>query len=159
MLIGSAIVGAFIFEGFGFVLSYMYISETIKMVILFFGIFILLIIGLAMRKPLLFSSNSYYNFLSAEMRPIFRFYQYVIPYVSSSILIILFRLPLSLYELLLFVMPVFLFVPLFISVGRFPKFYFEKARKKFYYERKLIISVAILFVLYRIILGFGIDFN
>jgi len=158
MVIGSAVVGAFIFEGFGFVLTYLYISETIKMVILFIGIFIMLIIGLAMLKPFLFSSNIYYNYLSPEMRPIFRFHQFVVPYIVSTLIIIVFKFPLSLYEMLLLLLPVFMLIPLFLSINRFPKFYFEKTRKTFYYDKRLIYITIVVFVIYRVVLGIGIDF-
>ena len=63
MLIGSFIIGAFNFEGIGIVMSYLYLTDTTKMVILFSGLIVLFAVGMAMVKPMLFLANSYYNFL------------------------------------------------------------------------------------------------
>jgi len=72
MLLGSFIIGAFNFEGFGIVLSYLYLADTAKMLLLFAGLLLLLGIGMAMVKPFLFTSNIYFKFLSPKMRPAFR---------------------------------------------------------------------------------------
>jgi len=157
MLFGSFIIGAFNFEGFGIVLSYLYLADTAKMLLLFSGLLLLIGIGMAMVKSFLFSANSYFNFLSPKMRPTFRRDQFVLPFVISTLLLLVIKYPLSLYETLMLFIPLFVLLPLYWGIGRFPVFYFEEAEKSIQISSRLIIVTAVVYVLYRVILGIGIN--
>jgi hypothetical protein len=157
MLFGSFIIGAFNFEGFGIVLSYMYLADTAKMLILFVGLLLLIAIGMAMVKVFLFSANSYFNFLSPKMRPAFRRDQFILPFVCSTLILLAIKYPLSLYEMLMLFIPLFMLMPLFWGIGRYPVFYFEEAEKSIQLSSRLIIVTTGMYVFYRIILGIGIN--
>jgi hypothetical protein len=159
MLFGSFIIGAFNFEGFGIVLSYMYLADTAKMLILFVGLLLLIAIGMAMVKVFLFSANSYFNFLSPKMRPAFRRDQFILPFVCSTLILLAIKYPLSFYEMLMLFIPLFMLMPLFWGIGRYPVFYFEEAEKSIQLSSRLIIVTAGIYVFYRIILGIGINFG
>ncbi len=157
ILFGSFIMGAFNFEGFGIVLSYLYLVDTAKMLLLFAGFLLLIAIGMAMVKPLLFSANIYYNYLSPEMRPKFRRDQFVLPFVNSTIILVLLKYPTSLYETLMLLIPFFIFMPLFWGIGRFPVFYFEETEKSIKLNYRLVILTLGIIILYRVVLGLGIN--
>jgi len=157
MLFGSFIIGAFNFEGFGIVLSYMYLADTAKMLILFVGLLLLIAFGMAMVKVFLFSANSYFNFLSPKMRPAFRRDQFILPFVCSTLILLAIKYPLSLYETLMLFIPLFMLMPLFWGIGRYPVFYFEEAEKSIQLSSRLIIVTTGIYVFYRIILGIGIN--
>jgi len=157
MLFGSIIIGAFNFEGFGIVLSYWYLADTAKMLLLFSGLLILLGIGMAMVKIFLFSANSYFNFLSPKMRPAFRRDQFMIPFVISTLFLLAVKYPLSLYETLLLFMPLFVLLPLYWGIGRYPVFYFEEAEKSIQISFRLVLVTAAAYIIYRVVLGFGIN--
>lgn len=157
MLFGSFIIGAFNFEGFGIVLSYLYLADTAKMLLLFSGLLALIGIGMAMVKAFLFSANIYFNFLSPKMRPVFRRDQFMIPYVISTLLLMVIKYPLSLYETLMLFIPFFILMPLFWGIGRFPVFYFEEAEKSIQISTRLVIVTLGVFLVYRIVLGIGIN--
>lgn len=157
MLFGSFVIGAFNFEGFGIVLSYLYLADTAKMLILFVGLILLLGIGMAMVKAMLFSANSYYNFLTTEMRPTFRRDQFIIPYVISTLFLLALKYPLSLYETLMIFMPVFILLPLFWGIRRLPVYYFEEESKSIHISVKLVFSTIIIYTLYRIVLSSGVN--
>jgi hypothetical protein len=159
MLVGAFIIGAFNYEGLGVVLSYLYLADTAKMLILFIGIILLLGIGMAMVKPMLFTANMYYKFLSPEMRMTFRFNQFVIPYLIATTLIFFLRYPLSFYETLLLIIPLFMLFPLFIDAGVLPTYFFEETDKPIHISIKLIIVTLIFVVLFRVLLGIGIKFS
>jgi hypothetical protein len=156
MFLGSIMLGAFIFEGFGFVLSWMYLQDTAKMIILFISLFMMLAVGSVMTRPFLYSANTYYNSLSSEIRPSFRKYQFFIPYIAGSVIILLLRFPLSLYELLLTLTPVLIILPLWWGIGRFPPFYFEEHPKTIEIHWRLVIIAIIAILLYLIVMGYGI---
>jgi len=157
MLFGSFIIGAFNFEGFGIVLSYLYLADTAKMLLLFTGMLLLLGIGMSMVKPFLFSANIYYKFLSPEMRPAFRRDQFFLPFLFSTVILFTVKYPLTLYEALLLIVPVFLLMPLYWGIGRFPVFYFEETHKSIHIHYRLVIITLIIFFLYRILGGIGMN--
>ena len=151
MLFGSFIIGAFNFEGFGIVLSYLYLADTAKMLLLFSGLLILVGIGMAMVKAFLFSANIYFNFLSPKMRPAFRRDQFIIPFIISTLLLLVIKYPLSLYESMMLFIPLFMLLPLFWGIGRFPVFYFEEGDKTIKISIKLVLITFGAYILYRIL--------
>jgi len=157
ILFGSFIIGAFNFEGFGIVLSYLYLSDTAKMLLLFSGLIILLGIGMAMVKVFIFSANSYFNFLSPRMRPAFRRDQFILPFVISTLVLLVIKYPLSLYEALMLLIPVFILMPLYWGIGRYPVFYFEETKKTIQISYRLVFVTIGIFVIYRVVLGIGIN--
>jgi len=157
MLLGSIIMGAFNFEGFGIVLSYLYLADTAKMLLLFGGLIILIAIGMAMVKVFLFSANSYFSFLSPKMRPAFRRDQFILPFAFSTLILLITKYPLSLYETLMLFIPFFILMPLFWGIGRYPVFYFEESEKSIKISTRLIIVTLGVYIIYRVILGFGIN--
>jgi hypothetical protein len=159
MLFGSFIIGAFNFEGFGIVLSYLYLADTAKMILLFIGMLILIAIGMAMVKVFLFSANIYFNFLTPEMRPAFRRDQFVLPFLISTLLLFIIKYPLSLYETLMLFIPMFIILPLYWGIGRYPVFYFEETKKSIQISTRLIFITLGIYILYRVFLGIGINFG
>jgi len=159
MLLGSFIIGAFNFEGFGIVLSYLYLADTAKMLLLFTGLLLLIAIGMAMVKPFLFTANIYFKFLSPKMRPAFRRDQFIIPFFLSTFILMVLKYPTTLYENLMLIVPVFMLLPLFWGIGRFPVFYFEETEKSISLHLKLLILTMVIFILYRVFLGIGINFG
>lgn len=157
MLIGSIIVGAFNFDGFGIVLSYWYLADTAKMLLLFSGLLVLLGIGMGMVKIFLFSANSYFNFLSPKMRPTFRRDQFMLPFVISTLFLLMIKYPLSLYETLLLFMPLFVLLPMYWGIGRYPVFYFEEVEKSIKISSNLVIVTISAYIIYRVVLGIGIN--
>jgi hypothetical protein len=157
MLFGSFVVGAFNFEGFGIVLSYLYLADTAKMLILFIGLLILIGIGMAMVKVFLFSANIYFNFLSPAMSSTFRRNQFIFPYLFSTAFLMVLKYPLTLYETLLLIIPVFILLPLYWGISKYPVFYFEETDKIIKINYYLVFITVSILVLYRIILGIGIN--
>jgi len=157
MLFGSFIIGAFNFEGFGIVLSYLYLADTAKMLLLFTGLLLLIGIGMAMVKAFLFSANIYFNFLSPEMRPAFRRDQFILPYIISTLFLLVIKYPLSLYESLILFIPIFVLLPLFWGIGRYPIFYFEETEKSIRISFRLVFITLGLYTVYRVVLGTGIN--
>ena len=157
MLFGSFIIGAFNFEGFGIVLSYLYLADTAKMLLLFFGLLILIAIGMGMVKAFLFSANIYFQFLTPKMRPAFRRDQFIIPFIVSTLFLQLIKYPLSFYETLILFIPFFMLMPLYWGIDRYPVFYFEEVEKIIRISKRLVVVTIVAFALYRIVLGIGIN--
>jgi len=157
MLFGSFVIGAFNFEGFGIVMSYLYLADTAKMLILFIGLIILLAIGMGMVKIFLFSANSYFNFLSPKMRSAFRRDQFLIPFLISTTILLIVKYPISIYENLILFMPLFTLMPLYWGINRYPVFYFEETPKSITISYRLVFITLGTVILCRAVLGLGIN--
>ena len=157
MLFGSFVIGAFNFEGFGIVMSYLYLADTAKMLILFVGLILLLGMGMGMVKVFLFSANSYFNFLSPKMRSAFRRDQFLLPFLFSTVILLVIKYPISLYDTLMLFIPVFMILPLYWGISRYPVFYFEETPKTIAISYRLVLITLGLCIVYRAVLGIGIN--
>ncbi|NVO18306.1 MAG: hypothetical protein HXX13_01315 [Bacteroidetes bacterium] len=156
MFIGSVVIGAFFYEGMGYVYAWMYVDDTLKMFLLFGGLVIMLGIGTWMVKPMLVSANIYYNTGRAENRREFKRYQFIYPYIISTIILILYRLPLSLYETFILITPGFFLLPLLSSFHQYTIFFFDEKERNNKLNIKVLIFTLVLMLIYRIILGYGL---
>lgn len=153
---GSLILGAFLYEGTGYIFAWLYFTETTKMLILFGGILILLIIGTLMARSMLFTANSYFNYLSPEIRNTFIRWQFIYPFIISVIILLIVRIPLSLFESLLLLTPIFTLIPLYWSVERHSVFYFEEGEKTHQINFYLVAAATGIFIIYIIIFTIGL---
>jgi len=156
IFVGSFVLGAFIYEGMGFVYAWMYLQETEKMFLLFSGLILLLGTGTIMIKPMLLAANSYYNSSRPEDRLQFKLDQYLFPYLIGSGILLALRFPVTLYEALLLVTPIFIIIPLFIGFYRFTIFYFDENERKNQLKKSILIFTIVILVAYRIFFGFGL---
>lgn len=146
---GSVILGAFLYEGTGYIFAWLYLTETTKMLLLFGGILILLIIGTLMSRSMLFTANSYFNYLSPVIRTTFIKWQFIYPYLISVAILLLVRIPLTLYESLLLLTPIFTLIPLYWAIERHSVYYFEEGHKPHninYFLVAVAIGMLIIFV-------------
>lgn len=156
MFVGSMVLGAFLYEGMGYVYAWMYLQDTAKMFLLFSGLVIMIGSGTLMVRPMLLTANSYYNYSKAEMRNEFKREQFLYPYLISTVILILARLPLSIYEMLLIITPGFILLPLFSNMHKFTIFFFDEKERIIKLNMKLMVIAILLLVSFRVFLGIGI---
>lgn len=156
--LGSAIAGALLGEGFGHVLTWMYIPDTGKLIFTLIGLFGLAAIGFAITKLFLLSANSYYNMQEVSDRPGFILHQALLPYIFGTVVIIAMRLPLGYYELLRILTPLIVILPLFINSKGFPITYFDENPRTIKISSSLIAAAIVILAVYRIGLSFPLRF-
>lgn len=156
IFVGSIVVGAFIYEGMGYVFAWMYLTDTIKMFLLFAGLIIMIGSGTYLVKPMLLSANSYFSKGRPEDRASFKVQQFFLPYLISTIILIVLRLPVTLYELLLLITPGLILLPLFSGLHRFTIFFFDDNDRKIRLNYKLIIIASAILIAYRVLMSFGL---
>jgi hypothetical protein len=155
-VIGGILIGAFIGEGPGYVLAYIYMTDTSKLFLALFGIFFLLGIGSAMVRPMLFTANSYYNSQKPDGRFAFIGKQFILPFFIGSGILVLAKLPMQSFEALLMAPFLILLLPLLFLSKSFPEFYFDENIKKTSVNWKFLILTIGLFVLMAIGLREGL---
>lgn len=146
-VIGGILIGAFIGEGPGYVLAYIYMTDTSKLFLALFGIFFLLGIGSAMVRPMLLTANSYYNNQRQEMRFTFIRRQFLMPFIIGNAILVAAKLPMETFEALLLAPFIILLLPLLFLSNSFPEFYFDENPKKRTIHWKLIIITLMLLLI------------
>lgn len=156
IFVGSFVIGAFIYEGMGFVYAWMYLQETEKMFLLFSGLMLMLGTGTIMVKPMLLAANSYYNSSRPEDRFLFKLDQYLYPYLIGTAILLALRFPVSLYEGLLLGTPIFMLLPLFIGFYHFTIFYFDEKERQIRLKFSILVFAILLLAAYRVAFWFGL---
>lgn len=149
LFFGAMLVGALLSDGFGHVLVWSFVMDTGKLVISLFALFMLTLIGTALTKPALISANSYYNFQKPEHRKTFIKYQFIIPYVAGTILLILVEFPLEIYSLFLKGSIFLILLPILLRAPVFADLYFDDEPKTIKIGWRYVIIVIILILLWR----------
>jgi hypothetical protein len=154
--IGGILVGALSGEGPGYVLSYVYMSDTAKLFIALLGIFSLLGIGSFMVKPMLFSANSYYNEQQPGIRLRFIANQFYLPFLLGNIILIVTRFPMKGYELMLISSSVLLLLPIYFRASSYPEFYFDENKKEINVSWRIVLVTLLVLIWMRIGLQYGL---
>lgn len=156
LFLGSAIAGALLGEGFGHVLIWMFMPETGKMIVSLIGLFGLAAVGFGITKLFLLSANSYYNKQETSDRLSFLIYQVLLPYLSGTIIIFIFRFPMNYYEMIRLLTPVFIILTSLLNSSGFPVFFFDENPKTIKTSSSLIAAAFIVLIIYRAGLHFPI---
>jgi len=154
--IGGILVGALSGEGPGYVLSYVYMSDTAKLFIALLGIFSLLGVGASMVKPMLFSGNSYYNTQQPGVRLRFITQQFYLPFLFGNTILSIARFPVRGYELMLIGSSVLLLLPLFFMASTFTEFYFDENPKEISVNWRIVFVTLLALVVMRFGLQYGL---
>ena len=90
---GEILVGAIMGKGFGFVILYMFIMDTGKLILTISAFLVLFIIGLLLARQALYSANSYFNILRSRDCRKFINMQFLWPFFAGNLIIALFMIP------------------------------------------------------------------
>jgi hypothetical protein len=95
---GNLLVGNLFTRGMGYVFQWMFLSDTVRLMIALIGFFGLLVTAFIIRKPILFSANSYFGQLSEKNFPFYFTSQIIVPFLIGSFLSIVYFLPRILFQ-------------------------------------------------------------
>ncbi len=95
---GNLLIGNIFTKGIGYVFQWAYFSDTAKVVIAMIGFFGLLMTAFLMKKPILFSANSYFTGIKEKNFPFFFTAQIIVPFIIGSIVSILYFFPRILFQ-------------------------------------------------------------
>ena len=156
-LIGEMITGAIMNQGFGYVIMYMFIMDTGRIVLTIFGGILLFLAGLAMCRLLMFTANSYFRNLRDIEKTKFVLYQYFFPYLAGIVILQLLELPvISWFPVFVRLCGIIFFVPLISRSLSMRDLYFaEKTPSSGVSWRAAFSALALLF-LYRFAFSSGI---
>ncbi len=156
-LIGGILIGNLLGKGLGYVIMYMYYSDTGKLIMSLLIIMSSVVVGTISTKYWIMSANSYYNYSKPHNRPIFIISQVLIPYILGTVLIWLITQPEALYyDTLVNISMIFMILPPLILNKYYQEYYFEEGDIKIQLSYRIVIFAIVFITTYRILLDSGL---
>jgi hypothetical protein len=156
---GEFLVGNLLGEGFGYVVMYMFLMDTSKMIMTVVAFIVMIFAGLAMTRQFMFMGNIYFNMLNKANRMSFVKAQYLLPCLLGTLIIILVDLPkVTVLEICVLGSMLLVILPVVLRTRFMQDMYYEEDPKKIKLSWKAITWVLVLYILFRIIFGIGIRF-
>lgn len=154
---GEILVGAVAGKGFGFVILYMFIMDTGKVILTILMLVAMFTAGLFMSRLSLYSANIYFNDLLRIYRNRFIVSQFIIPFLIGNIMIMLIKLPhFNLFDAAVNGSMILFLIAIAVRSMSFEDFYFDDEPRKIDRMTILPLVTILLLLSFRIILGFGI---
>ena len=156
-IINGTLIGAMIGKGFGYVISYLYYSDTGKLIMSLLMISLSIVIGTISTKYWIMTGNSYYNFSKQKDRKLFITSQVLLPFVLGNIIIYLINIPkVVFYDTLVNIFMLFMIFPILLLNKYEQDYYFDESPKSIKLSIKLLIFTLLFIGIYRILLDYGL---
>ncbi|MEI7491955.1 MAG: hypothetical protein WCK92_11190 [Bacteroidota bacterium] len=154
---GEITTGALMDQGFGYVIMYMFVTDTGKVVLTLLGGILLFFSGIALSRMLLFTANIYLTNISGFEKTKFVIYQYVFPYLVGIVLLQIIDLPvINWFSLLVKLNGIIFLFPVLSRSAIIEDIYFEEEAPEFKISWKAALTALALILVYRVIFGFGV---
>jgi len=156
-IINGTLIGSMIGKGFGYVVMYLYYSDTGKLIMSLMMVSISVIIGTVSTKYWIMTANSYYNYSKPNNRQVFILNQVFLPFVFGNIIIYLINIPeVKFYDTLVNIAMIFMILPPILLNKYQQEYYFDESPKRINVSLKVLIFTIIFIASYRILLDFGL---
>jgi hypothetical protein len=160
MLFGAMLVGTLFETGVGYVISWMYIMDTGKVMYSIISIFLLVLAGLLATKQFLISGNTYFNELNKTNRTLFIIFQVLLPYFIGNAVLILIREPRFIfYDTFIGFTLIICILPVLFTYRSYHELYFEEEEKKSQISWLALLILAGVILFFRGVLGIGLRFG
>lgn len=154
---GEILVGALMTRGLGYVILYMFIMDTGKLVITFFAIVAMFTIGLLLTRLVLYTGSTYFTDLIGKNRVRLIWNQFIIPFFIGNIMIFLIKLPeISLFDIALNACMILILLPITMRSFSIGDLYFDDDPRQIKFVVYFAIATIALLVLFRVIFGIGV---
>lgn len=157
--LGEVMIGALMNQGFGYVIMYMFIMDTGRVVVTLFGGIVLFSAGLFMSRVLLFPANIYHSDLIGIEKTRFVIYQYLFPYLAGILILQVVEIPkISWFLTLIRLSGIIFLIPVVSRSVNIQDVYFEEETPSAGTSWRTAAAAVILLLVYRIAFGIGIRF-
>jgi hypothetical protein len=157
---GELLVGAVMSKGFGFVIIYLFIMDTGKLILTILAFLVLFTIGIIMAKQAFFSANIYLGLLRSSVSGKFVTHQFFVPFLLGNLLMVLVKLPdFNVFEMSVNATMVLLLIPLILKSKGLEDLYFDEDPRVIRLNIPILIVTIIAIALFRVIMAVGIRFQ
>jgi hypothetical protein len=131
MLFGALLVGTLFETGVGHVISWLYITDSGKVLFSILSIFMLVVAGLIATKPFLISANTYHPEINQHNRTSFITAQVLMPYLAGNAFLLLLRQPRFVYYDTFTVLTLIIsIISVLVTYRSYHELFFEEEEKK-----------------------------
>jgi hypothetical protein len=154
---GEILVGALMNKGFGFVILYLFIMDTGKLLLTIIAILVLFAIGIMFARQSLFSANVYLNMLKSRDCKRFIARQFLWPFFAGMGVLFLIRLPhIDVYEIFINGVTILLLIPIYLKGFGIEDLYFDEEPRKVSFGIFLPALLLLTIAAFRIVFGIGV---
>jgi hypothetical protein len=155
--LGEIISGAILMQGFGWVMAFMYFTDTHKMLVVIVTMVTMVLTGIFMTRYLMFSAGIYFNSLNKSNRRNFMMSQLVLPFLAGTAILFLIKQPgLTPFEFLIDTSMVLVILPALLRSRFSNEIFFDEEPRKLNLNWLWVLITLFLLVAFRVILGHGI---
>jgi len=156
-IINGALIGSMLGKGFGYVISYLYYSDTGKLILSLLMILFSIIIGTTSTKYWIITANSYYNFSKQRNRQLYIYSQVLLPFILGNIIIYIVNIPkVVFYDTLVNAFMFFMILPILLLNKHEQDLYFDESPKRIKLSIRLLLFTLLFIGTYRILLDYGL---
>lgn len=156
---GGMLVGMLTNTGFGFAADWMYLFDTMKLVLSLMSLFMLFAGGFLISHSWQMSINIYYNEVMEDMFPRFLFFQVTLVALVGVLVLILLRMPAPAGLQYVVPMLVVMLLPVSLKGNGFSDLQFDGLDRSFRLQFWLVVFAALALVVTRLVFGFGLRFG
>lgn len=154
---GEMIFGAFLNQGFGWVLAYLYFDDTEKMLFVAAILASMLAAGFFLSRFLLLTGNIDFNFLNRGNRSPFLVSQIILPYLFGTGIIFLIKQPLvNGFEFLVEGSMILIIIPALLRTRNSNELFFDEEPRKIRIRWYWISAAIVALLLFRILFWKGV---
>ncbi len=154
---GEILVGAILSKGFGYVLLYMFVMDTGKVILTIVGFVAMFTTGLIITRLSLHSANIYFNDLLGRYRIRFILSQFFIPYFVGNLVIFIFKLPkITAFEIAINLSMILFLIPILVRSIGMEDAYFDEEPRTIKYNLIMPVITVVMLLSFRIIFGIGV---
>jgi len=155
---GGLMLGNLLTQGIGHVFTWMYLNDTVKLIISLIGFFGLLMMSIFSARLVALSSNAYFEKYSERIGPFFITAQVLVPYLIGSVLIFVYFLPEpQFHERYSWIIIGVMLLLFYLRIHHNDDLMFEEDDKRsFRLMKGFILFTAMFYVLSRILMAKGI---
>ncbi|MEI7895570.1 MAG: hypothetical protein WCJ26_00945 [bacterium] len=154
---GEILVGAILSKGFGYVLMYLFVMDTGKVILTIAGFVAMFTIGLIITRLSLHSANIYFNDLLGRYRIRFILSQFFIPYFVGNLVIFILKLPkVTAFEIAINLSMILFLIPILGRSFSMEDAYFDEEPRTIKYNLILPVITVVMLLSFRIIFGIGV---
>lgn len=155
---GEIMMGSIMTKGFGYVILYLFIMDTGKLIITVLAFVAMFTLGILLAKMLYYSANTYFTELKSNTRFRFFWHQFMLPFLLGNLVIFLIKLPdASPFDIAVNLSMVLILLPVGIHGRSLNDLYFDDEPRTVKFMTRYAAVTLLLLIMFRVILGFGIQ--
>ena len=154
---GEMMMGSILDRGFGYVIMYMFIMDTEKLVLTIFAGLALLVSGFFFSRNFMLTANVYFNEIRDLVKPKFVLYQYIFPFLLGIIIIQILDIPhFNILSACTRFSALLVLIPVFTRSFTMQDLFFDEEPREVKISLRYALTALVFLLIYRVLFGIGL---